>query len=158
MAAIAVLSESCFMHIFTESVGVPLRPYILWLRLQRAVGEIMKGATVTQAAHQAGLMFLTISRKRATALGRDMHSSPRIEGTCAITKNPPETSSAAARAANRMGIKHREGAEHNQARPGEIERATSGRPRGRAPHGRDLLAKVRDFEAPAYRIFHWSPL
>ena len=54
MAAIAGLSESRFMHVFTESVGVPLRPYILWLRLQNACGEIMSGATVTQAAHRAG--------------------------------------------------------------------------------------------------------
>lgn len=54
MAAIAGLSESRFMHVFTESVGVPIRPYILWLRLQRACGEMMTGATVTQAAHRAG--------------------------------------------------------------------------------------------------------
>jgi AraC-like DNA-binding protein len=54
LARMAGLSESRFMHVFTESVGVPLRPYILWLRLQRASGELMRGASITQAAHRAG--------------------------------------------------------------------------------------------------------
>ncbi len=31
LAAVAGLSPSRFMHAFTESVGVPVRPYILWL-------------------------------------------------------------------------------------------------------------------------------
>jgi AraC-like DNA-binding protein len=54
LAGIAGLSRSRFMHVFTESVGVPLRPYILWLRLQRAACDLMNGASVTSAAHHAG--------------------------------------------------------------------------------------------------------
>ena len=54
LAGISSLSQSHFMHIFTESVGVPLRPYILWLRLQRAACDLLDGATVTSAAHNAG--------------------------------------------------------------------------------------------------------
>jgi len=54
LAGISGLSQSHFMHIFTESVGVPLRPYILWLRLQRAACDLIDGATVTSAAHNAG--------------------------------------------------------------------------------------------------------
>ena len=54
MAEIAGLSPSRFMHVFTESVGVPLRPYILWLRLQMACGEVMNGATIAAAAQRAG--------------------------------------------------------------------------------------------------------
>jgi AraC-like DNA-binding protein len=42
------------MHAFTESVGVPLRPYILWLRLQRAACDLIHGVTATEAAHTAG--------------------------------------------------------------------------------------------------------
>jgi AraC-like DNA-binding protein len=42
------------MHAFTESVGVPVRPYILWLRLQRAACDLKDGASVTSAAHRAG--------------------------------------------------------------------------------------------------------
>jgi AraC-like DNA-binding protein len=48
------LSTSRFMHLFTTSVGIPLRPYILWLRLQRAAAEIARGHSITAAAHAAG--------------------------------------------------------------------------------------------------------
>jgi AraC-like DNA-binding protein len=54
LAGVAGLSPSRFMHAFTESVGVPVRPYILWLRLQRAACDLMNGASVTSAAHRAG--------------------------------------------------------------------------------------------------------
>jgi len=54
LAGISGLSQSHFMHIFTESVGVPLRPYILWLRLQRAACDLKDGYSVTSAAHSAG--------------------------------------------------------------------------------------------------------
>ena len=54
LARISGLSPSRFMHVFTESVGVPLRPYILWLRLQRGACELMNGATATEAAHISG--------------------------------------------------------------------------------------------------------
>ena len=54
LATISGLSQSRFMHVFTESTGVPLRPYVLWLRLQRACCDLMGGASVTVAAHSAG--------------------------------------------------------------------------------------------------------
>jgi AraC-like DNA-binding protein len=54
LAGISGLSQSRFVHVFTESVGVSLRPYILWLRLQGASCELMSGASVTSAAHSAG--------------------------------------------------------------------------------------------------------
>jgi AraC-like DNA-binding protein len=54
LAGISGLSQSRFMHVFTESVQVPLRRYILWLRLQRASCELMDGVSVTKAAHSAG--------------------------------------------------------------------------------------------------------
>ena len=54
LAGISGLSQSHFMHIFTESVGVPLRPYILWLRVQRAACDLIDGSSVTSAAHSAG--------------------------------------------------------------------------------------------------------
>src|SRR5262249_32000962 len=34
------LSPSRLMHVFTESVGIPLRPYLSWLRVQRAACAI----------------------------------------------------------------------------------------------------------------------
>jgi AraC-like DNA-binding protein len=48
------LSPGRLMHVFTESVGIPLRPYILWLKLQRAAAAIAGGAPLTQAAAAAG--------------------------------------------------------------------------------------------------------
>lgn len=48
------LSPSRLMHLFTGSVGVPLRPYILWLRLQYAAGELARGRSVAAAGHEAG--------------------------------------------------------------------------------------------------------
>jgi AraC-like DNA-binding protein len=54
LARIAGLSPSRFMHAFTQSVGVPVRPYILWLRLQRAACDLKDGISVTNAAHRAG--------------------------------------------------------------------------------------------------------
>ena len=54
LADMAGLSPSRLMHAFTESIGVPLRPYVFCLRLQRASGELMRGTSVTDAAHYAG--------------------------------------------------------------------------------------------------------
>jgi AraC-like DNA-binding protein len=54
LAQIAQLSPSRLMHVFTESVGIPLRPYLLRLRVQRAAGALAAGHTVTEAAHAAG--------------------------------------------------------------------------------------------------------
>lgn len=54
LARISGLSRSRFMHVFTEAVGVPIRPYVLWLRLQRGACDLIGGASVTMAAQNAG--------------------------------------------------------------------------------------------------------
>ena len=48
------LSPSRLGHLFSRTVGLPLRRYLLWLRLQDALGEMAAGASVTDAAHGAG--------------------------------------------------------------------------------------------------------
>lgn len=48
------LSPSRLMHVFTTSIGIPLRPYLAWLRLQRAAAAIVAGSTLTEAAAFAG--------------------------------------------------------------------------------------------------------
>jgi AraC-like DNA-binding protein len=53
LAQIAALSPSRLMHVFTISLGIPLRPYVSWLRVQRAAWAIASGHTVTEAAHSA---------------------------------------------------------------------------------------------------------
>jgi AraC-like DNA-binding protein len=54
LAEMVRLSPSRFMHLFTESVGVPLRSYVLRLKLRRAVEGLALGHNVTVAAHLAG--------------------------------------------------------------------------------------------------------
>jgi AraC-like DNA-binding protein len=54
VAASVGLSPSRFLHLFTTSVGVPLRPYVLWLRLQCGASELARGSSVADAAFAAG--------------------------------------------------------------------------------------------------------
>jgi AraC-like DNA-binding protein len=54
LARVARLSPSRLMHVFTASVGVPIRPYVLWLRIQVASSELVRGARVAEAAQRAG--------------------------------------------------------------------------------------------------------
>jgi AraC-like DNA-binding protein len=53
-AAVACLSESRFSHLFVEQMGLPFRSYMLWRKLMRAVQRRAAGASLTEAAHQAG--------------------------------------------------------------------------------------------------------
>jgi AraC-like DNA-binding protein len=50
------LSESRFLHLFKEQVGVPFRKYILWKKLKNAIGLVAKseGTNLTEIAHEAG--------------------------------------------------------------------------------------------------------
>jgi AraC-like DNA-binding protein len=48
------LSESRLAHLVTEHLGIPFRPYVLWLRLQRVASELARGRSITAAAHGAG--------------------------------------------------------------------------------------------------------
>jgi AraC-like DNA-binding protein len=54
LANVAGLSPGRLMHVFTESIGVPLRPYLAWLKLQRAAGAVVSGVPLAQAAALAG--------------------------------------------------------------------------------------------------------
>ena len=48
------LSASRLTHRFSAETGIPYRRYLLWLRLQRAVDSARSGATLTEAAVEAG--------------------------------------------------------------------------------------------------------
>jgi transcriptional regulator GlxA family with amidase domain len=48
------LSEGRLTHLFKEQVGIPIRRYLLWLRLSDALMELSKGGSFTYAAHYAG--------------------------------------------------------------------------------------------------------
>jgi len=53
-AAIAHLSPSRFRHLFVEQTGISFRAYLLWARVEAAVGAGMAGSSWTQAAQSAG--------------------------------------------------------------------------------------------------------
>lgn len=48
------LSESRFIHLFTEHVGIPPRRYLLWARLMDAVKAAVRAENLTSAAYAAG--------------------------------------------------------------------------------------------------------
>lgn len=54
IAAGVDLSESRFSHLFTEHVRVPVRRYLLWLRLRDALHLLAQGGSLTETAHEAG--------------------------------------------------------------------------------------------------------
>jgi len=54
MAARAGLSTERFRHLFRIEVGTPLRRWLRWARLRRAVELALAGASLTSAAHEAG--------------------------------------------------------------------------------------------------------
>ena len=53
LAGVACLSESRFAHLFKKQVGLPVRRYVLWERLMKAVDLFAHGASLTEAAHEA---------------------------------------------------------------------------------------------------------
>lgn len=53
-AEIAHLSPSRFRHLFVAHTGVSFRAYLLWARVEAAVGAAMNGQSWTAAAHGAG--------------------------------------------------------------------------------------------------------
>jgi transcriptional regulator GlxA family with amidase domain len=54
LAAAVGLSPGRLMHVFTTSIGIPLRPYLTWLKVQRAAAVIASGGRLVDAAHAAG--------------------------------------------------------------------------------------------------------
>lgn len=53
-APIVNLSSGRLRHLFVEQTGLPFKTYVLWLRLTRAVERFAAGASLTEAAHEAG--------------------------------------------------------------------------------------------------------
>lgn len=51
---VSYLSESRLLHLFKELMGLPIRNYILWCRIQIAFNQILEGNSLTQAAYYAG--------------------------------------------------------------------------------------------------------
>lgn len=70
IAAEVDLSESRFSHIFSEHVRVPVRRYLLWLRLRDVLHLLASTGSLTEAAHSAGFSDSAhLSRTFRSALG-----------------------------------------------------------------------------------------
>lgn len=54
VAKVACLSESRFLHLFKEQVGLPLRRFLLWGRIIDTIDAILAGNDLTMAAHAGG--------------------------------------------------------------------------------------------------------
>jgi AraC-like DNA-binding protein len=54
LAALAGLSPSRFLHVFSREVGIPLRPYLRWLKLERAANLLRTDASLADVAYAAG--------------------------------------------------------------------------------------------------------
>lgn len=54
LARMCGLSPSRFAHLLRAHTGMPLRPYLRWLRLQQALIAVARGSNLTDAAYAAG--------------------------------------------------------------------------------------------------------
>ena len=54
LTEVAHLSESRLLHLFKEHMGLPIRNYIQWYRLQLALKFVISGKSLTEAAYHAG--------------------------------------------------------------------------------------------------------
>ena len=54
IASSVFLSPSRFAHLFSETVGLPFRRYVLWRKVCRALQVVSRGATLSSAAHRSG--------------------------------------------------------------------------------------------------------
>lgn len=54
LASAVGLSSGRLIHLFTREMGLPIRRYILWLRLRDVLISVALGSTLTEAAHRAG--------------------------------------------------------------------------------------------------------
>lgn len=54
LASEAGLSESRLQHLFKAQMGLPIRRYVLWMRLRYVINLVRDGITLTESAHAAG--------------------------------------------------------------------------------------------------------
>jgi len=54
VASLLALSESRFLHLFSDELGISWRPYLLWRRMICAIQAMINQDSATNAAHLAG--------------------------------------------------------------------------------------------------------
>lgn len=89
LAKFVHLSPSRFLHWFSDSLGLPFRAYVRWLRLQVAVRALADGANLTQAAHFSGFADSAhLSRTFVSAFGITPNSLATVEITISDLEFP----------------------------------------------------------------------
>ena len=64
------LSPSRFAHVFKDEIGVPVRRYLLWLKMRKALDVAIAGHSLTTAALSAGFAdFAHLSRTVRSMMG-----------------------------------------------------------------------------------------
>lgn len=58
LARLIGLSQSRMQHVFKEQLGLPIRRYVLWMRLRHALELALSGTSLTTAAHASGFSDL----------------------------------------------------------------------------------------------------
>lgn len=80
-AAAVALSPGRFRHLFVAEMGLPFRTYVLWLRLQHALQDGLRGTSWTEAAHASGFADSAhLSRTFRKMLGIAPTALPRPAG------------------------------------------------------------------------------
>lgn len=54
MTKLVYLSESRLIHLFKEEIGIPIRQYVLWIRIQKALRLMYNNYNLTEAAYSSG--------------------------------------------------------------------------------------------------------
>jgi len=54
LASTADLSQSRFLHLFSQHTGLPLRRFVLWRRIISSIDAVIAGDDLTKAAHMGG--------------------------------------------------------------------------------------------------------
>lgn len=85
VASHACLSPSRFRHLFSEQTSMGLRPYILWRRFLLVWDLLMKGGTLSEAAHAAG--FADAAHLSRTSVRNFGFAPSGIQ----LTQSPPRT-------------------------------------------------------------------
>lgn len=89
VAAAVSLSPSRLEHLFRAEMGLPMRRYLLWLRLRDGIVSLASGASITEAAHAAGFAdgphfsrtfrrMLGFTPFRALRVSRFVHDPPAL--------------------------------------------------------------------------------
>lgn len=64
------LSEGRFIHLFKEQLGIPVRKYLLWLRIIDAMNQMIDGKSPTYAAHETEFAdYAHLSRSFSSMFG-----------------------------------------------------------------------------------------